>query len=394
LERIYRSWFPESAVKMRFDQPFGVEVPLYCQSMTITNHARHPFLRRASAVLIVFAAFLGGCQTDDNRGDDSGNESSANGADSSVTIVNLGGTTVPDTPGEAVWLSFKNRAEEASAGRLELRPLIYGQLGSEEQLLSGLRRGRIQFANLSAQVTSTVVPELALLYAPFLFDSAEEADFVYDTYLTEVYRELLAQKNLHLITWYEIGFHSVYAKSPIILPSDANGKRFRVSSSLNARLFAEAIGADVIPLGFGDIVSSLQTGLIEAGENSVSLYARTGIADEAPEYTQTRHAFGVSVIVADRKWWLALNDADREILRDSFPAISESRRLTRAQDVADLQDAELSIRVHELTAGQRAEWKQATAGVTDELLDTLGGRSREIYELIRKGKAEYGASRP
>ena len=141
--------------------------------------------------------------------------------DSSVRVVNLGGTATPNTPGEAIWLAFKQAAEAASGGRLELRPLIYGQLGSEEQILSGLRRGRIQIANLSAQVTSTIVPELSLLYAPYLFESEQEADFIYDNFLTDIFREMLAEKNLHLVTWYEIGFHSVYAKEPIIEPADA-----------------------------------------------------------------------------------------------------------------------------------------------------------------------------
>jgi len=308
---------------------------------------------------------------------------------SEITIVNLGGTSVPDTPGEAVWLSFKRKAEIAAGGRLELRPLIYGQLGSEEQLLSGLRRGRIQFANLSAQVTSTVVPELSLLYAPFLFDNAEQADYVYDTYLTAVYRDLLAEQNLHLVTWYEIGFHSIYATAPIITPADARGKRFRVSSSLSARLFADAIGADLIPLGFGEIVSSLQTGLIEAGENSVSLYAHTGIAGEAPHFSQTHHVFGVSVIVADKKWWDALPAQDRIVLTESFPSITESRRLSRAQDMADLADSALGIIVHTLSDEQRNEWRDATAGVTEQLIEKLGGRTREIYALIVKGKNEY-----
>ncbi len=341
-----------------------------CPAMKIASHIIATSWLLVLSLIVL--ATLSGCEP----GDD-------------VTIVNLGGTTVPDTPGEAVWLSFKNKAEDAAGGRLELRPLIYGQLGSEEQLLSGLRRGRIQFANLSAQVTSTVVPELSLLYAPFLFDDAGQADYVYDTYLTGLYRDLLSEHNLHLVTWYEIGFQSIYATRPIIVPDDARGRRFRVSSSLNARLFAEAIGADVIPLGFGDIVSSLQTGLIGAGENSVSLYARTGIADEAPHFSLTRHAFGVSVIVADKKWWDALPATDRNILTDSFPPITESRRLSRAQDLTDLNDPALGIIVHSLTDEQRDAWRVATADVTERLIEQLGGRSRDIYNLILKGKAEY-----
>ena len=337
--------------------------------MKFTTFRFHPLICG-----IIFALLAAGCEPEDLQ-----------------TKVNLGGTTFPNTPGETIWLEFERKAEAAGGGRLELVPLIYGQIGSEEQLLSGLRHGRIQFANLSAQVTSTVVPELALLYAPYLFRNEAEADYIYDTYLTEIFAELLAAANLHLVTWYEIGFQSVYGKEPIILPTDARGRRFRVSSSLNARLFAEAIGADVIPLGYGEIVSGLQTGLIEAGENSVSLYARTGIADEAPHFTQTRHVFGMSVIVSDKVWWDNLSAEEREILTESFPSIQKSRRLTRAQDAIDLEDPDLGIQVHPLTVEQRDEWRQNTSAVTALLLESIGGRSSEIYELIKRGRAEYAA---
>jgi TRAP-type C4-dicarboxylate transport system substrate-binding protein len=304
--------------------------------------------------------------------------------------ITLGGTATPNTPGEAVWLEFKRRAEAASGGRLRMRALIYGQLGSEEQLLSGLRRGRIQYANLSAQIVSTVVPELALLYAPFLFDSEAEADFIYDRYLTDAFRRLLAARDLHLITWYEIGFHDVYARAPIIVPADARGRRFRIASSLNARLFAETIGADAIPLGFAEIVPSLQTGLIEAGENSVTLYARTGIAGEAPHLTLTHHLLGVSLILARKSWWDALPAEDRGILQESFPPISRTRAIVRAQSADELARADaLGFEVHELTAGQREEWRRATAGITQALIADVGGSADEVYALIERARVEF-----
>lgn len=306
------------------------------------------------------------------------------------TQLTIGGTATPNTPGEGLWLEFKNKAEESSGGRFRLRALIYGQLGSEEQLLSGLRRGRIQYANLSAQVVSTVVPELTLLYAPFLFDSEAEADFIYDRYLTDLFRQLLAGRDIHLVTWYEIGFHDIYGREPILVPADARGRRFRIASSLNARLFAEAIGADVIPLGFAEIVSSLQTGLIEAGENSVTLYSRTGIAGEAPHLTLTNHLLGMSLIVTRKSWWDALPEGDRRILTESFPPITRSRVVVRTQTAADLSDAEtLGIIVHTLTAAQREEWRRAAGGVTAQLIEEIGGRAAEVHAVILNGKAEF-----
>lgn len=309
------------------------------------------------------------------------------------TLITIGGTSTPNTPGEALWLDFKRQVEESAAGRIRMRALIYGQLGSEEQLLSGLRRGRIHYANLSAQVVSGVVPELTLLYAPFLFDSEAEADYIYDRHLTGLFRELLAEKDLHLVTWYEIGFHDIYARgAPILVPANMVGKRFRIASSLSARLFAEAIGADVIPLGFGDIVSSLQTGLIEAGENSVTLYSRTGIAGEAPQLTLTNHLLGMSLIVSRKRWWDSLPDDDRRVLEESFPPIGKSRQVVRAQTAGDLAAASsLGFVAHSLTREQREQWRRATAGVTTALIAEIGGRAEEVYEIIQRGKAEFAS---
>ncbi len=310
-------------------------------------------------------------------------------------VVTAAGTTSPGTPGEAIWLGFTRQVEAASGGKMRVRPLIHGQLGSEEQLLSGLRRGRIQYANLSAQVVSTLIPEMALLYAPYLFPDEATAEYVYDRYLTDIYRELLAARDLHLVTWYEIGFHHVYATRPLLRPADAAGRRFRVSSALNARLFAAALGADVIPLGFGEVVPALQTGLVEAGENAVSLYARTGIAGEAPHLTLTGHALGMSVIVTRRQWWRSLDEAQRRLLTEAFPDIAVTRRLVRAQERADLaQAAAIGIVTHPLDDTLRREWQQATAPVTPRLVAALGGRSAEILAVIEMASAEYAARRP
>ncbi|SVD94725.1 uncharacterized protein METZ01_LOCUS447579, partial [marine metagenome] len=220
--------------------------------------------------------------------------------------MTVGGTGIPNTVGEQHFLDFQEAITQGLP-EMETKMLIYGQLGSEENLVSGLRRDRVQFANLSAIIVSTLVSEAALLYAPYLFDSAEEADFVYDNYLTPIFTDLLAEKNLQFIAWSEIGFHNVYAKQPILSPEDAKGKRYRVSASLSSRYFAEAIGADQIPMGYGEIVQSLQTDLIEAGDNSVALYVKTGKEQEAPHYTLTKHSLGMSIMVARKAWWDVLS---------------------------------------------------------------------------------------
>ena len=313
------------------------------------------------------------------------------GSQEAPLSMTVGGTGIPNTVGEQHFLDFE-QAVNRGIPEMETKLLVYGQLGSEENLVSGLRRNRVQFANLSAIIVSTLVPETALLYAPYLFDSAEEADFIYDNYLTSIFTELLAEKNLQFIAWSEIGFHNVYAKEPILNPQDAKGKRYRVSASLSSRYFAEAIGADLIPMGYGEIVQSLQTDLIEAGDNSVALYVKTGKEQEAPHYTLTEHSLGMSIMVARKEWWDDLNAEEQLIIKSAWPAATESRRLLRAEADEDLSNAEtMGISVYELNQEQRQLWKDATQGQVQRLANQIGGRSNELLELINAGKKEFKA---
>jgi TRAP-type C4-dicarboxylate transport system substrate-binding protein len=235
-----------------------------------------------------------------------------------------------------------------------------------------------------------LIPETALLYAPYLFDNEEEADFVYDNYLTQIFTELLAAKGLQFISWSEIGFHNVYGKEPILLPEHAKGKRYRVSASLSSRYFAEAIGADLIPMGYAEIVQSLQTGLIEAGDNSVALYAKRGIDQEAPNYTLTQHSLGMSIMVARKVWWDQLTSRQQQIITNAWPEAKILRQSLRSEVARDLANAaSLGIVVHVLSESDRELWKQATQGQAERLALEIGGRATEVLDLISEGKKQF-----
>ena len=311
-------------------------------------------------------------------------------ADSQVTEITAAGTAFPNTAGELQWFRFQRRVEEGTGGRIKVRMLVHGQLGSEEQIVSGLQRNRVHIGNLSAMVASTIVPETAVLYAPFLFESEAEADFVYDNFLTDLFSSLVREHGLHLVTWDEIGFHHIYSVTPILSPEDLRGRRFRVSASEASRQFARAFGADVIPLGFGEIVPSLQTGLIEAGENSVSLYVRTGTSAEAPHLTLTGHSFGMSLIVASKTWWDGMSEADRRVVAGAYPTIEESRLSTRAEANQDLENAaDFGIVPRWPDAAEREAWAAAVSHIPGELAQTIGGQADLVLETIAEGKAAF-----
>ncbi len=304
----------------------------------------------------------------------------------------IGGTTgVPEgTAGYEKWMMFRDHVNEQSNGALNLTPMVSGELGSEETILSSLRRGRVQIANLSGLVVGSIVPEAALLQTPFLFDSTEQADHIFDTVLFEIYSDLLAQHRLTLMSWDEVGIHHVYGKKPILRPDDLKGARFRVSSGLAARLFAEAIASDIIPLSFNENVVGLQTGLVDAGANAVILYAPTGIAEEAPHLSLTGHMRAVNFVIADSKWLERLPPDQKPIVQDGWLSIDRARAMSRAEEQKFLGQADqIGFTIHTLTPDQRDSWIQASAPVPDQIIEGIGGSAAEIYDAIQEAKRVF-----
>jgi len=306
--------------------------------------------------------------------------------------VIVGGTGVKNTVGEEKWLTFQRNAEKAANGSISMRMLIYGELGPEENLVNGIRRGRVHVANWSGLATTTVVPEMAMLYTPYMFESYAEADFVMDEFLFDAYAKLLAERDIEFLRWDEIGFNQIYGKIPILTPVESEGVRFRTSASESARLFAEAIGADAIPLGFTDIVTGLQTGLVDSGESSIIMYAPTGIAGEAGHLTLTNHSFATSIIVMRKSWADRLPDDQQRILRSSYIDVDVGRQWTRGEWKGFLDNADQwKFTTHDLSAEQRALWKSATAPVARQLIDSIGGRSQDIWDIVQDGKRAFAA---
>ena len=302
----------------------------------------------------------------------------------------VGGTGVKNTAGEEKWLTFERNIKKLSNNEIKVKMLIYGELGPEENLVSGIRRGRIHVANWSGLAGSTVVPELSMLYAPFLFDNYEEADFIMDNFLFKAYSELLSKKNVFFISWDEIGFNQVYSKDPILYPSDMQGIRFRIASSESSRLFARALGADAIPTGFTDIVTGLQTGLIESGENAIIMYAPTGIAAEATNLLLTDHSFATSIIVARKKWLDKLSIKHQKVIKGAYLDKDISRKWTREEISSFLKDNQKwGFTINKLSKNQRSEWKKSTSQVTKKLIEKIGGESSLIWDLVQEGKKEF-----
>ncbi|MEJ2601720.1 MAG: TRAP transporter substrate-binding protein [Gammaproteobacteria bacterium] len=310
-----------------------------------------------------------------------------------VKRVRVAALSPPGTPWHDGWVRFEERFDAMGNVGMQLDLFVTGQLGSEETMLSGLRRGRLQIGGFSLQGLAVVVPELNVLLAPYLFDSVGEIDFVTDRYLTPAFSELFAAKDMALLRWAEVGWTHVYGLTPIVTPEDARNRPMRASNAAGSRIFTEAIGADSTPVTFSEVIPSLQTGLIESGQSGIGMYAIAGISREAKHLTLTRHAFDTGLIVANRDWFRGLTDGQRQAVLGSLDPLQfsrdEVRRLLYRMRTEELPAQ--SVTIHELDAGTRQRWRAALAGTHEQLLERVGGDARRIYRLVQEGKREWAA---
>ena len=281
------------------------------------------------------------------------------------------------------------KAKIDAAPNVEMEYFIRGEVGTEETMLTALRRNRVQIGGITMWGLAGIIPEAAVPMLPFLFESTEEVDFVFDNYLQDPFTEFLAGRGLVFLEWSEVGWSNLYANKPVLTPADANGLKIRGSPNFAAQAFLQSVGADSIPLGTADIVPALQTGLIDGGLSSMVFfyYALSGFATDV---TATHQSYDQGIQMANKEWWGSLTDDQRLIIKDAFYPIAPARADIRAL-IQGLETDLVSsgINLHTPTPEQRAEWVMATAPSHRVILDEIGGRAEQVYAAILEGKRAF-----
>ena len=190
-----------------------------------------------------------------------------------------------------------------------------------------------------------------------------------------------------MIDWMSAGWLNLYAKVPMRHLDDIAQQRIRINASPAALLFMQAVDADIVPLSFSEIVTALQTGLIDGGEQSTQLFVTGGMAKFAPHFSRTQHAFLTALIIANRGWFEGLSEADRETYRQAVPSDQWYRHYFSEQNVPLLRQAAADgLTVHDLSAADRAAWRERTKLVAADLIEETGPGGSATLRYYFKGQ--------
>ena len=303
--------------------------------------------------------------------------------------------STPALAADAFYMDMGKRIAAALGEPFDVKMLVRGELGSDEAHFYALRRGRIQIAGVGFQSVSTAVPALTVLNGAYLFDSWDEIDFIYETAVVSYVNALLDDHGIKGILHYASSWHGLYSQEPIRLPTDVAGKRIRALIDPSSQVFVRALDADMFQVAMTDVVTSLQTGLIEGGDTNAHVYTMTGTSTEAPFFTLTRHTPTIITIIANKKWWDGLTADQQGIVETAHPPMRVAGAALRADAermLAEVADDHATL--IEPTEDELAAWRAVGRSTHRALIDAGGGQAQELYDVVMDAKRAYQRSLP
>lgn len=166
---------------------------------------------------------------------------------------------------------FKPFVEERSNGQIEVQIFPNAQLGSDRQIVEGVRLGTIEMANCASGTAAVFAPALSIWDLPFIFEDRAEAYKVLDGPFGQKISDSLTRVGLRNLVWLETGFRNITNNvKPITSPKDLNGIKLRtMENPVFIETFRE-LGANPTPMAFGELYTGLQQGTVDGQENPIT----------------------------------------------------------------------------------------------------------------------------
>ena len=240
--------------------------------------------------------------------------------------------------------SMGKKLEAATNGRLSVQMYASMQLGGEKEAIEQAQVGAIQLARVSVGTLGPVIDDLNVFNLPFLFRNVAHMRAAIDGDIgTELLDKVSNNDKAGLIglCWMDAGARSVYTiKKPVHAIADLKGLKIRVIGNPMFVDMMNALGGNGVAMGYDQVFSALQTGVVDGAENNPPSYVFDNHYTVAKHYTLTQHLIVPEMLVFSRKTWDALSKDDQALLKKfSREAQAEARVLWDKYESAAMDKA-------------------------------------------------------
>ena len=263
---------------------------------------------------------------------------------------------------------FADKVEERTNGRIQVRILPNGQLGSENENMEQLMAGVISMTKVSAPGLATYNESYHTFGLPYIFDDTEDFYHVMDSGQMQDFFLSSSDDGFVTLTYYTSGARSFYTKNKAIrTPADLKGLKIRVQDMKSQTDMMKALGGIPVAMSYGDVYTSLQTGIIDGTENNETALTTGKHGEICKVYSTDQHAMIPDVMVMSAKVWKTISPQDQQIILEAARESTESHKIAwdAAIDEA-IQEASTQMGVEFVNDVDKDAFRQATSGMINE----------------------------
>ena len=281
---------------------------------------------------------------------------------------------------------FAGKLKELSKGTMLIDQYPGAQLGQEPQLLQLVKAGDIDFAIISSANTATISPQAGVMSLHFLFrNEAHVIKALADPQVFDAIKTMIDEtaQGLHVIGTGSQGVRHIYSKKEIRNVGDIKGMKIRVQATATEDTMFPAYGAQTVHMPFGSVYTSLQTGVVEAAENSINVYFVNKHYEVAPVLSLTEHEANNALVFISDKLWQSLSAEQRQWVLASAAEVS-AKEPAKAFELERTAATKLkSIGVKVIEDVDKTSFTAIADPYLDKLAKQLGPHAEKIKDLIR-----------
>jgi tripartite ATP-independent transporter DctP family solute receptor len=282
-----------------------------------------------------------------------------------VTLRFSHGMAADGTFGQAA-LRFSEAVSQKTGGRYKVDVYHNAQLGSERDTVEACQMGNLDFAVVNQAVLANFIPEISALDLPYIIESKQHADAVFYGEVGEYYLGRLQNVGLAGLAYFESGFRNLTNnRRPINSVADVRGLRIRVMEN---RIHQEAwrtLGADPVPMSWGDAYTAMQQNAIDGQENPTVVAEQNHVGEVNKYIAITEHAYTTCFLIVSPKTWSRISEGDQKLFleaaREASRFNSEASRSLEDASLKKMQDQGVSV-----TRPDKRGFIQATAPVREK----------------------------
>ena len=295
----------------------------------------------------------------------SGSSGSTGGSGEKSFNLTLAHNLAEDHAVHVAMTAWAEAVKAASNGSITINIVPNGTLGSEADCVSQIQAGQLEMTKVSAGTLANFNSAWNCVSVPYVF---KDKDHLYNVMNGEIGQDLykLTENDGFIgLAWLESGTRCFYtAKTPIRTPSDLKGLKIRTMDSQMAIDMMNAFGGSATVMGYGDIYTGMQQGVIDGAENNIT--AMRDHADVTGYYCYDEHTMIPDVIIISTEIWNELTPEQQEIMRSTAADMVANYRELWAQFEEDVK-AQVEGKVEYVTDVDKAAFQDAVKGIYEKL---------------------------